>query len=34
MCVGEVGTLQEQDVRLLLYVVKKMSVIGVSFFFF
>jgi hypothetical protein len=32
MCVGEVGTLQEQDVRLL-YVVKKMSVIGVSFFF-
>jgi hypothetical protein len=34
MCMGEEGALQEQNVRLLLYVVNKMSVIGVSFLIF
>lgn len=32
MCIGEEGALQEQNVRLLLYVINTMSVNGVSFF--
>lgn len=34
MCIGEEGALQEQNVRLLLYVVNTLSVIGVSFLIF
>ena len=34
MCIGEEGALQEQSVRLLLYVVNTMALIGVSFFNF
>ena len=34
MCIGEEGALQEQNVRLLLYVVNKISDIGVSCFNF
>jgi len=33
MSIGEEGALQEQNVRLLLYVVNTMSVTGVRFFF-
>jgi hypothetical protein len=34
MCIGEEGALQEQNLRLLLYVVNKMSIIAVSFLLF
>jgi len=33
VCIGEEGALQEQNVRLLLYVVNTVSVTDVRFFF-